>query len=61
MANTFGHSESNGQALAISAHASNQGYYGCQFTGYQDTVLANTGYQLYAKSLIVGATDFIFG
>ena len=47
--------------MALSAYASNQGYYGCQFTGYQDTVLAETGSQIYAKSLIVGATDFIFG
>lgn len=49
------------QAMAVSAYAGNQGYYGCQFWGYQDTVLAQTGAQLYAKSLIVGATDFIFG
>lgn len=39
----------------------NQGYYACQFTGYQDTILAETGAQLYARSLIVGSTDFIFG
>ncbi|KAF2273027.1 carbohydrate esterase family 8 protein [Westerdykella ornata] len=49
------------QALALSAQADKQGYYGVQFHGYQDTVLANTGAQLYAKCLIVGATDFIFG
>lgn len=28
---------------------------------YQDTILAQTGAQLYAKSYIEGATDFIFG
>ena len=39
----------------------NQGYYGCQFTGFQDTVLAETGRQVYAKTYIEGATDFIFG
>ncbi|OCK90488.1 carbohydrate esterase family 8 protein [Cenococcum geophilum 1.58] len=49
------------QALAISASATNQGYYGCKFFGYQDTVLSETGYQVFAKSLIQGATDFIFG
>ena len=38
-----------------------QGYYGCGFYGYQDTVLAETGAQLYAKCYIEGATDFIFG
>jgi len=52
---------SGSQALALSAYAGNQGYYGCKFTGYQDTVLAQTGNQVYAKSLIQGATDFIFG
>ncbi|KAK4507423.1 hypothetical protein PRZ48_001158 [Zasmidium cellare] len=49
------------QALALSANAANQGYYGCQFKGYQDTILAQTGAQLYAQSYIEGATDFIFG
>jgi pectinesterase len=29
--------------------------------GYQDTLLAETGTQVYAKSLIQGRTDFIFG
>lgn len=48
------------QAIALSAYAAS-GYYGCQFTGYQDTVLAQTGNQIYANSLIEGATDFIFG
>jgi pectinesterase len=51
----------NGQNLALSAHTGNQGYYGVQLWGYQDTLLSNTGNQLYAKSLIVGAIDFIFG
>ncbi|KAE8349776.1 pectin lyase fold/virulence factor [Aspergillus coremiiformis] len=49
------------QALAVSAFAGNQGYYGCQFTGYQDTLLAQTGNQIYSKTLIEGAVDFIFG
>lgn len=49
------------QALALSAYAANQGYYACQFTGYQDTVLAQQGTQLFAKSYIEGATDFVFG
>ena len=48
------------QAIALSAYA-DSGYYGCKFTGYQDTLLANQGYQLYSKCLIQGATDFIFG
>ncbi len=49
------------QALALSAAAGNQGYYGCQFKGYQDTILAEDGSQVYAKCYIEGATDFIFG
>lgn len=49
------------QALAVSAWADKQGYYGCSFKGYQDTVLAQLGNQVYAKSYIEGATDFIFG
>lgn len=57
IANTYG---KGSQAIALSAYA-DSGYYACQITGYQDTVLAETGYQLYAKSYIEGATDFIFG
>ncbi|KAF1926403.1 carbohydrate esterase family 8 protein [Didymella exigua CBS 183.55] len=52
---------SGSQALALSANADKQGYYGCQFKGFQDTLLAQTGNQVYAKSYIEGATDFIFG
>jgi pectinesterase len=48
------------QAIALSAYA-NSGYYGCAFTGFQDTLLANEGTQIYSKCLIQGATDFIFG
>ncbi|KAH7342922.1 BcPME1, pectin methyl esterase 1 [Rhexocercosporidium sp. MPI-PUGE-AT-0058] len=59
--NNFGHTSTNGQNLAISAQATNQGYYGCSFIGYQDTILAQTGTQLYAKCKIVGVVDFIFG
>lgn len=34
------------QALAVSAQATQQGYYGCQFLGYQDTILSETGNQV---------------
>lgn len=57
VANTYG---KGSQAIAVSAYA-DSGYYGCAFTGYQDTLLSNVGYQLYSKCLIQGATDFIFG
>ncbi|KXT09349.1 hypothetical protein AC579_9397 [Pseudocercospora musae] len=56
--NTYGRGS---QALALSAYAGNQGYYACSFTGYQDTVLAEIGAQIYASCYIEGATDFIFG
>ncbi|KAJ5723881.1 hypothetical protein N7488_001916 [Penicillium malachiteum] len=58
IANTYGEGS---QALAISAYNTEQGYYGCQFTGFQDTVLAETGYQVYGTCYIEGAIDFIFG
>lgn len=61
IANTFGPAETKGQALALSAQATNQSFYACSFTGYQDTIYANQGRQLYAKSYINGAVDFIFG
>ena len=56
--NTYG---KGSQAVALSAQATNQGFYGCQLHGYQDTLLTNTGTQLYAKCQITGVTDFIFG
>ncbi|KAH7311298.1 pectin lyase fold/virulence factor [Stachybotrys elegans] len=49
------------QALALSAQNTNQGFYGCVFKGYQDTIYANEGRQIYAKSYVNGAVDFIFG
>ncbi|KAJ4244738.1 hypothetical protein NW762_014313 [Fusarium torreyae] len=57
VANTYG---KGSQAVALSAYA-DSGYYGVQLTGFQDTVLAQQGFQLYSHSLIQGATDFIFG
>lgn len=44
------------QAIALSAQADKQGYYGVKLQGYQDTLLANTGNQAYARSYIDGAT-----
>ncbi len=61
IANTFGQANTNGQALALSAQNTKQGFYGCKFTGYQDTIYANVGNQIYAKSYVNGAVDFIFG
>ncbi|KAK0102395.1 hypothetical protein ONS95_006015 [Cadophora gregata] len=49
------------QAIALSAYGTQQGYYGVGLYGYQDTLLANTGNQVYGKCYIEGAVDFIFG
>ncbi|KAK3316226.1 pectin lyase fold/virulence factor [Apodospora peruviana] len=55
--NTYG---KGSQAVAMSVGA-DSGYYGCSFRGYQDTLLADNGTQIYARCLIQGVTDFIFG
>ncbi|KAH8801991.1 pectin lyase fold/virulence factor, partial [Flagelloscypha sp. PMI_526] len=59
--NSYGTSSSHTQAIALSVQASQFGCYGCSIKGYQDTLLANTGYQIYSNSFIQGAVDFIFG
>ncbi|KAF8055432.1 pectinesterase [Lyophyllum atratum] len=59
--NTFGHSSSGGQALALSAYGTNHGYYGVGFYSYQDTVLAEQGNQFYGICYIEGAVDYIWG
>lgn len=43
------------QAIALSAQADQQGYYGVKLQGYQDTLLANDGNQIYAQGYIDGA------
>jgi pectinesterase len=49
------------QALPFSAWGDEQGYYGVGLYGYQDTLLSETGNQVYGKCFIEGAVDFIFG
>ncbi|KAJ7655432.1 pectinesterase [Mycena rosella] len=56
--NTFG---PGSQAIAISQYGSRVGLYACGFFGYQDTLYANAGTQVYLKGYIEGAADFIFG
>jgi len=56
--NTYG---PGSQAIALSAYNTNQGYYGVGLYGYQDTLLAETGNQVYGRCYIQGAVDFIFG
>ncbi|KAH6871438.1 family 8 carbohydrate esterase [Thelonectria olida] len=55
--NTYGQGS---QAVAL-ASFTDSGFYGCQFLGFQDTVLSNEGSQVFVDCLIEGATDFIFG
>ncbi|KAG9052851.1 hypothetical protein FS842_009157, partial [Serendipita sp. 407] len=61
IANTYGKPVSQSQAIALSVQAGQFGCYGCKITGTQDTLLANVGTQIYAKSYISGYVDFIFG
>ncbi|KAK0186628.1 pectin lyase-like protein [Armillaria mellea] len=49
------------QAIALSVQATQFGGYGLKIVGYQDTLLANVGYEFIANSYIEGNTDFIFG
>lgn len=66
--NTWKHEKNlKNQALAVSTMGDQIGFYGCRFDSYQDTVetegkgAKSVGKQVFAKCLIEGATDFIFG
>ncbi|OWZ04535.1 Pectin methylesterase [Phytophthora megakarya] len=61
VANPTGKIKTLGQAVATYVGAPNHGFYGCNFTGYQDTLCANNGSELFAHTYISGAVDFIFG
>ncbi|KAF4043071.1 Pectinesterase [Phytophthora infestans] len=61
VANPTGKIKTLGQAVATYIDAPNYGFYACNFTGYQDTLCANKGRELFARSYIAGAVDFIFG
>ncbi|CAH0480086.1 unnamed protein product [Peronospora belbahrii] len=50
-----------GQALAVYIECDKCSINACSLQGYQDTVCANKGLILFAKTHIVGAVDFIFG
>lgn len=49
------------QAVAVTANGNKQGYYGCSFKGYQDTLYAKSGMQYYSNCYVEGAVDYIFG
>ncbi|KAE8975341.1 hypothetical protein PR003_g9111 [Phytophthora rubi] len=61
VANPTGEIKNLGQAVAVYVNAPNYGFYGCNFTGYQDTLCAHKGRELYSRSYISGAVDFVFG
>ncbi|KAI9981626.1 hypothetical protein PInf_009382 [Phytophthora infestans] len=60
VANTAGKIKDLGQAVAVYVDSTDYGFYACNFTGYQDTLCAHKGRELYARSFISGAVDFIF-
>ena len=50
-----------GQAVALSATGTEQGFYACALKGYQDTLYSHTGTQYFSRCYVEGAIDFIFG
>ena len=56
--NTFGQGS---QAVAVVAEADRLVFNKCRFIGWQDTLYAKGGRQIYKDSYIEGSVDFIFG
>lgn len=52
---------SNTAALAADFYGANIAAYGCKFVGFQDTLLANKGTQLFSNCYIEGSIDYIWG
>ncbi|TDH65976.1 uncharacterized protein CCR75_005758 [Bremia lactucae] len=61
VANTAGEIVKDGQAVAVYVDNTDYGFYACNFTGFQDTLCANKGRELYVKSYIRGTVDIVFG
>ncbi|CAH0480081.1 unnamed protein product [Peronospora belbahrii] len=59
--NVVNNAGNTGQALAVYIECDKCSINACSLQGYQDTVCANKGLILFAKTHIVGAVDFIFG
>ncbi|KAL5116142.1 hypothetical protein ACEQ8H_005918 [Pleosporales sp. CAS-2024a] len=51
----------NTAALAADFYGANIAAYGCSFIGFQDTLLANKGTQVFSNCYIEGSVDFIWG
>ncbi|RDW56608.1 hypothetical protein BP5796_13073 [Coleophoma crateriformis] len=58
--NTFTQTK-NSAGLAADFYGNNMAAYGCSFIGFQDTLLANKGTQLFSNCYIEGSVDFIWG
>ncbi|KAH0257706.1 carbohydrate esterase family 8 protein, partial [Aureobasidium melanogenum] len=51
----------NTAALAADFYGNNMAAYGCSFIGFQDTLLANKGIQVFSNCYVEGSIDFIWG
>lgn len=51
----------NTAALAADFYGANIAAYGCSFVGFQDTLLANKGTQVFSNCYVEGSVDFIWG
>ncbi|KAI1778711.1 pectin lyase fold/virulence factor [Hypoxylon cercidicola] len=51
----------NYAALAADFFGANMAAYGCAFKGFQDTLLANQGVQVFSNCYVEGSVDFIWG
>jgi pectin methylesterase-like acyl-CoA thioesterase len=51
----------NTAALAADFYGNNMAAYGCSFIGFQDTLLANKGTQVFSNCYVEGSIDFIWG
>ena len=48
------HTAADAYLCRLAASGERQGYYGCQFLGYQDTLYARVGVQYYSNCYIEG-------
>jgi pectin methylesterase-like acyl-CoA thioesterase len=51
----------NTAALAADFYGANIAAYGCSFVGFQDTLLANKGTQVFSNCYVEGSVDFVWG
>ncbi|XP_058750183.1 probable pectinesterase/pectinesterase inhibitor 44 [Vicia villosa] len=51
----------NGQAVALYSTSDKSVFYRCGISGYQDSLLADSGRQYYRECRIRGSADYIFG